>query len=870
VDRENREELAFHVERLVREKVEAGVSEPDARRQARLEVGDVDLAREDLAGTRTGFALEQLGRECRQAVRALGRSPATTIVAVCTMAVGIGASAALFTLVDAVVLRPLPYPDADRLVRVFDTNATSGVERSGITTGNLYDWRRRAEGLSGIAGYYVMGRTLSVGSEAEAVIAAQVTEDFFEVVGVPPAIGRPFTAAETARATFSNASMPTGTDPVIVLSHEVWQSRLGGDPEAIGRTVLLERLPFTVVGVMPPGFALPAPDVQVWIPWHVDAESPRDQHYVGGLARLAPGQTLATARQHLARVAADLGEVYPASNAGWSVQLVPLHDEVVGASSGVLWLLLAAVGLLLLVACANVALMTFTRGLDRAGEVAVRLALGASSGRLLRGFLTESAIQAAAAGVIGLGLAMAGLRLLPAMAPSLPRLGEVGFSAATFVFACGVTALTAVLSGLPHAWKRSKLQPVAALVEASRRTTSAGSHAGLRHGLAVAQLALAVVLLAGASLLVRSVQNLAAADAGFDARNVLVVPVFLDSQAYTSGERVRAYYRILFERLTSLPNVVSVGGSTTVPTSPLGPDFARPVWRADAASIADEQVPAWVRIVTAGYISTMGMRVTDGRAIDERDLPKSPPVVMISEGLARQLWPTESAVGRQLVVDYSTAGTYPYEIVGVVADVRFRGPRVAPEREIYLAHAQRSYLIMNVVVRTAGNPAALTADVRRVMRAVDPHKPPQDVQPLGDLLRATYARDRLTMTVLVWFAGTAAFLAMLSVYGVLSRLVRERQRDLAIRMAMGADGAALRRWISAAGLRLVCAGLAVGVAATILGRRLLSQFLFGIAPTDPATLAVVMLAVGLFGAVATLVPCYRATTIDPVEILRRG
>jgi putative ABC transport system permease protein len=868
--RETEEELALHVEQAVEAGIARGMSEQDARRRAALDLGSTRIVQEDLAATRPAFAFEQLWRELRHAARVLGRSPGTTVVSVVTMTVGLGASSALFALVDSILLRPLPYPQPEALVRVFDTNERTGVERSGVATGNLFEWRTRTSAFSGMAGYYAMGRTISNGVDAASVVAAQVTDDFFPVAGVAPMLGRTFIRAEFEAATFSSAAMPTGSNPVVVLAERLWRSRFGGDPAIVGRTVQLERLPFTVIGIMPEGFALPSAEVQAWIPWRIDGTSPRDQHYVGAIARMAARMTLNDAEQRLASVAAELAAAYPATNEGWSVRLVPLHEDVVGASSNVLWLMLAAVGLLLLVACANVALMTFTRGLDRAGEAAVRLALGASPPRLVREFLMESAILSAAAGTLGLALAWATIRALPTLAPDLPRLAEVRLSPLACLFALGATTVSAVLSGLPHAWRRARLNPIEALSDASLRTTRAGSHTTLRHAVAAAQVALSVVLLTGAGLLVRSVQALSTAETGFDARGVLVVPVFLDSQAYKNGDQTRTYYRTLRERLAALPTVTSVAGATTVPTSPLGPDFARPVWRQDSEPGGAARVPAAVRIVTSGYPATMGLRLAAGRAIDDRDSAASPRVVMVSEGLARQLWPGETAVGRQLVVDYSTAGTYPYEVVGVVGDVRFRGPRSSPEREIYLAHAQRPYLTMNVVVKSSGDPRRLVPGVLRAMREIDPNKPPQAAHALEDLLQSTYARDRLTMTVLVGFGTTATFLAMLSVYGVLSRLVRERTRDIAVRMAMGASGVDLLKWVSRIGARLVVSGVVLGLMATVMASRTMERFLFGVEPTDPYTAAAVVVLVSVVGGIATVLPWYRASTVDPLAILRRG
>lgn len=808
-------------------------------------------------------------QDVRHAARSLAGTPGTTVFAVLIMAVGLGASTALFALVDAALLRPLPYPNPDALVRIFDTNQRTGVDRSGIATGNLHEWRIRTRAFTGLAGYYAMGRTLSVDGQGQAIIAAQVTADFFTVAGVEPALGRTFTAEDTARATYNSAMMPTGADPVAILSEATWRTRFGGDPQVVGRTVLVERVPYTIVGVMPAGFALPTPEAEVWLPWHVDGKSPRDQHYLGGLARVARGTTLAAAQRDLERVVADLARAYPATNADWSARLVPFHAELVGSAGRVLWLLLGAIALVLLVACGNVALITMTRALDRAGDTALRLALGAAPSRIVRQVLVEASLQTGGAAMLGLALAAGAIRVMPSVVPDLPRVGELSLSLPVLGLVCAVAVLTAVLSALPQAWHSARVDPAAALAGASRRTIGA-SPSIVRHAMTVAQVALAVVLLTGAGLLVRSVRNLSAADSGFDTSGVLVAPVFLDTQGYRNADQVRTYYRTLFERLAALPGVRAVGGSTTVPTSPLGPDFARPVWRQDTPGEHADHVPASVRIVSSGYAAAMGLRVKAGRALDERDHPDGPRVVMVSESLARQLWPDSNAVGQSLMVDYSTAGTYPYEVVGVVGDVRFRGPRSAPDREIYLPHAQRPYLTMNVVVKADGDPRLLAADVRRVMRDIDPQKPPQSVDALEDLLRETYAREQLTMATLVAFAAAAALLAALSVYGVLSRLVGERTRDIAIRITMGAEPRALLRWIAGMGTRMLLSGIGIGWLATRLGSNSIAGVLYGITPSDPSTTLAVCASVGLLGALATLLPWRRATRVDPVEALRRG
>jgi predicted permease len=351
---------------------------------------------------------------------------------------------------------------------------------------------------------------------------------------------------------------------------------------------------------------------------------------------------------------------------------------------------------------------------------------------------------------------------------------------------------------------------------------------------------------------------------------VLIAPIFLDSQAYNSGERTRTYYRTLFERLASAPGVVAVGGATTVPTSPLGPDFERPVWPADSAPDTANRVPAAVRIVTPGYFSALAMRITEGRALDDGDLPASPRVVMVNETLAARLWPGAPAAGRQLVVDYSTAGTYAYDVVGVVGDVRFRGPRSRPRAEIYLAHAQRSYLIMNVAIKSAGDPRALIPTVRAVLKEIDAQKPAHGLYALEDLVGATYARERQAMVTLLVFAGTALFLAVLSVYGVLSQQVRERAREIGIRMALGAGASSVVSWVATRGLRLIAIGVGIGLLAAWMLSRGVASLLFEVAPTDGLTAICVVLLLTCVALAATVIPSWRATRIDPVTILRRG
>jgi putative ABC transport system permease protein len=870
VDRDVTDEMATHVEMLVAQKMARGLDEPEARRQARLELGTIHAARERVREERTGFALEQMWRELVQAARVLRRSPGLTVLSIATMGAGIGVSAILFALVHGIVLTPLRYPDADRLVRIFDTNQATGVERSGIASGNVDDWRRGVSSFTGIAAYYAMGRTVSVHGDAEVLLTAQVSDDFFAIAGVSPVVGRLFEADEIRRASYSSSLAPTGPDPVVILSASMWRDRFGGSTDVIGQSLLLDRRPFRIVGVMPAGFDLPESGVRVWIPWNISNDSPRDQHYLGAIARLAPGVRIEQAERQLNGVAADLARKFPDTNRGWGVRLSPLSVETIGEAATVLWVLLAAVGLVLLVACANVALLSLMRGLDRTEETSVRLALGASTPRLLREFLMESVLLAGCGGILGVVTAMAGLRVLPALTRDLPRLDEVAVDGRVLLFIGAITVFTALFSGLPQAWRRTRATTIGAAGGLALRTTASAEKHALRDAIVIAQVALAVVLLAGSSLLVRSYLHLRSTDPGFDPRGVLVAPIFLDAQAYNSGDKSRAYYRTLFERLSAIPGVSAVGGATTVPASPLGPDFQRPVWPEGTSVDPAQQTPAFVRVVTPGYFPVMNLRVAEGRPFDDRDQPDSSRVVMISETLAGRLWPGQSAIGRQLVIDYSTRGTYPYEIVGVVGDTRFRGPRSEPLAEVYFPHAHNPYLILNVVIRASRDPRAIVPAVRQALREIDPQKPAHGLNTLEDLMGATYARDRQAMVTLLIFASTAIFLAVLSVYGVLSQRVRERSREIGIRIALGADRTHLVSWVVGTGVRLVSGGVAAGLLIAWLLTGTIDRLLVGVAPTDPLTAMVVVAAIMGVCLSASIMPCRRATRIDPATTLRRG
>jgi len=869
LDREAEEELSQHVETAVAEKVRRGLDESEARRQVRIELGHPDSARERLREGRPGALVESLRRDVAYAVRMLRKRPGFSALCVLTIALGVGASTALFAVLQAVVLRPLPLPRPESLVRVFDTNPEAGVERTGVASANLADWRRRARLLTGVAGYYSMGRTLTADGSSEVVLAAQVTEDFFPLLGVDAALGRTFTAGEMARALFNSAAAPVGPDPVVVIAHGLWRRRFGADPSVVGRTITIDRRTFRVVGVMPSGFPMPEPGVQLWLPWDVAEDPPRDQHYLGAVARLAEGVTRDQAEHDLNAVARALSDEHPRTNRGWAVRLVPLHEEVVGDAGRTLFVLLGAVGLLLLAACANVAVLSLARGLERGPEASIRLALGATRRQLLQQFLVESLLLAGlggALGALGAALAVAGLRRAEA---SLPRLHEVQLDPVALLFAVAATASCALVAGLPYAWRRARANAGTELHDGTTRATAGRGRRLVRDGLVVAEVALAVVLLTGAGLLFRSYQRLHAVDPGFEPEGVLVAPIFLDMETYGSEDKTRAYYARLFERLEALPGVVSVGAATALPTSPLGPDFERPVWPEERPGEERARRQAWVRMVTPRYFETLGIRLRAGRTFTDADGPAAPHAVILSEGLARRLWPAGGAVSRRLVVDYSTSGTYGYDVVGVVNDLRFGGPRRAARDEIYLPHAQRPYLVMNVALRTRADPRQLAPAVREVLHEIDAQKPAHGIHDLSTLLGATYARDRQTMLAMASFAVAALLLSLFGVHGVLLHRVREQKREIGIRMAVGASRGRIVSWVAGHGLRLVLMGTSIGLGLAVVSARAASPLLFGAGAVDGASLLAVAV-LPLTALVVSVHPAWRATRVDAAEVLRRG
>ncbi|HSF14281.1 MAG TPA: ABC transporter permease [Vicinamibacteria bacterium] len=883
------QELSEMMEACAGEALENGASTEQACAAAEAQVPDWDVliseiqeAAVNVPGQRSHSAwrsthrgrrftlLSGIGKDLMSAVRSLAKYPAFAAIVILTLALGIGANAAIFSLVDAVLFTPLPFEAPNDLLRVFSTHPENSYQPTGVSTGDVVDWRRRNDVFEGIGAWYVMGRTLSTEQIVEVVNVAQVSEDFFTVLKAPPLLGRTFTPAETARATFNSAAAHIGTDPVAVISHRAWQQRFGADASILDQSLVLDRQNWRVIGVMPPDFDFPSPDVELWIPWSFEGKRPHDQRYLSAIARLKPDVTLDAAEARMNAIAEALGSELPESNDGWRVALVSLYEDIVSDSRATIVIVWGAVITVLLVACVNIASLQLVRTGERQREVVLRLALGASRARLARQYLAESLLLSILGGSLAIPCATGVLNAMGALLPEgIPRWSDVGLSASLLTCAAALTVCAGVFFGLVPVAAAPGDALSANINEASGRTTGGAARwERWRKLLVVSELGMAVVLLAATGLLVRSFVHLMAVNVGFRPDHVVILPITLDNHEYDSGAKTRAYYKSVTEKLAGVPGVVSVGGVTALPMSPIGPDFDRPIWAEGEIPPPGGSRRADIRMATPGYFPTLGISLLRGRAFDDTDTPDSPKVVMVNDSLARQIWPGEDPIGKRLMIDYSTAGTYPYEVVGMVNDVRFHGIRSLPRAELYLPHAQRSYLIMNIAVRTEVEPEALVPELRKAVLEVDPMQPAYGVMPLEELVRSSVARDRFAMILIGSFGVLALALALLGIFGVLSYHVGQRTHEVGVRAALGASRRDIVTMMLSTGLRLSLAGIGLGVLLSLLSMRWLTSMLFGVNPVDPLTFAVVTVLPAAGALVACYLPARRAAAVDPVIALR--
>jgi putative ABC transport system permease protein len=802
--------------------------------------------------------IDLLRQDLTYALRRLRKAPGFALVAVATLALGIGANSAIFSVVDAVLLRPLPFPQPDRLVRVAQTWKGRPTVYS---PQNYLDVEAQATGFQGLAAIDTTGITLTGQGAAARLEGAEVSAAFFDVLRVRPLHGRGFLAGENE----------PGRTRVAVLGHQLWRDRFGADPSVVGRTISLNRQSYSVVGVAPPGFRYPD-ETEVWTPMEYDQRfrsNSRGAWYLSVVGRLRDGATLDGARQEVATIAARLAQAYPADNEGVGGTVISLHEATVGASRRALLVLLGAVGLVLLVACVNVANLLLARIAARETELAVRTALGAGRGRLVRQLLTESLLLAVLGGIAGLALAALLVDALVALQPQgVPRLAEVSVNRSVIGFAAMLSLVTTVLFGAFPALQTSRRATAQALRQGSRGILT-GGRGGLRSGLVIGQIALAMVLLAGSSLLVRSFARLRSVDPGFRTEGALAFRVSLPESAYADDARMLSFHDDLQRRLAALPGVRSVGAVAGLPLS--GNHFNISFAVEGRPALPPAQQPSLeVRIATPGYFRTIGIPLRRGRSFTDSDGPEAPQVVVLSESAVRRFFPDEEPVGKtiRLGLGRGRGRKAGGEVVGVVGDVKELGLAAESPPEVYLPYAQFPIQSMDVVLRTDVPPRSLAAVAERVVHGLDAELPVARVATLDEVLARSVSEPRFYALLLGSFAATALFLAALGLFGVMSYAVAQRTRELAVRIALGARREEMLLLVLREALVLGVGGVAAGLFGALALSRVIASMLFELSPTDPATLAGVAGTLVAVALLASYLPARRATRVDPVIALR--
>ncbi len=814
--------------------------------------------------------LDALNQDLRYAIRQLRRSPGFAAVALLTLALGIGATTAIFSVVRGVLLRPLPYAHPDRIVMVW--NRWTGYERTWISPAELFDYRK-AKGLAAVAAFSPDAANLEGEQGAERVAAGVVTPSLFGVLGVSAERGRTFREEE---------GRPGGPSDVVLLTDELWRRRYGADPSIVGRRILVDGAPRTVVGILPPGVRLPLQfgsqrPAEMFVPIVLDpAHLTRGSHYLYGVARLAPGATTASVtaelRTIIGRVHSETGAYPPQMH--FEAFAVPVLDQVVGSVRAALWILLGAVGFVLLIACVNIANLLLARLEARRREFAVRSALGAGRAALARQLLVEGGLLALGGAVVGIGVALSALRLLAALGGgSVPRLGDVRLDLPVLAVTALVTAGCALFFALAPLLHLGRSGLAGRLREGGRGAMGGGPRLGFRRALVGLQAMLALVLLVGAGLLVRSFWGLTAVDPGVRAGGVLSYRISLPSAEFPADADVTGFYDRLLDRLRRIPGVQDAGAVRALPLSGSIGD-----WNFDIEGRPSNQrsITADWQVATPGYFRAAGIPLVSGRTFGSTDDQRAPGAAIIDRAMAERFWPGENPLGQRIRIhSHRDRDKDPWlTIVGVVGNVRYTTLTEPPHATWYVPEAQARASLgsprrtLSVLVRTSGDPKALLGPVRSVMHDLDPRVPLSRVATLGDVVSTARAEPRFLMTVLVSFALLATVLAATGLYGVMAYYVRQRDREVAVRMAMGAQARQVIGLVLRQGLLPVAAGLVGGLLVAVAASRALGSLLYGVGALDPLTYATVALGFGLVALLACAVPARRATRLQPATVLR--
>ncbi|MGA2723803.1 MAG: ABC transporter permease [Bryobacteraceae bacterium] len=810
--------------------------------------------------------MNSLGRDLRHGARLLWKAPGFSAVALVALALGMGATSAIFSVVDAVLLKPLPFRDPQRLVLLWERNPAQNLEKILVAPGNFLEWRNESRALESLAAIHDISINLTGGPnghiDPEELRAERVSASLFSLLGVRPVVGRAFLPEEDQ----------PGRTNCALLSYALWQRRFGGDLSIAGKAIRLRDRSYTVVGVLPAGFSALGSAVDVWIPLGLspnDARTP-GMHFLTVIGRLKPGVEMDRARTEMDVIGSRLEHANPALDRGWRPSVFPLRDELVGHVQQALLVLMAAVGFLLLMACVNVANLLLARGATRRKEIAIRTALGAGRGRIVAQLLSESMLLALAGGALGMALARGVVALVARLGPaSIPRLAEAGVDARLFLFALGVSAATGILFGIAPAIQISGADLNAALTEVGRGGTTGRSARMVRNALVVAEVALAVVVLIGAGLLIRSFVRLRSADPGFRPSGLLTLRVPLAGGRNAAPDRRIAFFQQVTERVAALPGVRAVGAVSGLPLTGLGGGSAFAVDGRPAP--APEQRPiGLLRSVSSAYFRTMGIPLLAGRVFADSDTSQAPAVIVVNQTLARRFWLGANPLGGRLVVDANNARVA--EIVGVVGDVKPERIESQDWPTIYCPYAQAPSATMVMVVQTAGPegvpPLTLASAVEREVHQLDPDQPVADARSMEDVVDQAIAGARFNTVLLGVFALIAFVLAAVGIYGVISCDVSERTHEIGIRVALGAQPGDVLKLVLGQGARLAGYGIAAGLAAAFALTRLMAAMLYGVKATDAYTFAAIPVLLGAVALAASYLPSRRALGLDPVTALR--
>ncbi len=795
-------------------------------------------------------------------LRLMARRPGMTIAALVTLALGTGASAAIFSLVNAVVLRPFPYEDPDRIITLWQNNTKAGIPQQDPSPANFLDWRDGQQSFESLASIEPWSFEYVERGEPEKFRASVVSEGFFETLGAQALYGRVLTKDDYR----------TGHDKVVVISHGLWKRWLGGDPQVIGQTIsFLDEGPCTIIGVMPPEFQFPDKSRVIWAPFTSEDRYRKDRGstYIKVIGRLREGVTLDEAQADMDIIGARLAAQYPQFNDGVRVRLTPLPEQIVGEIRPAMLVLLGAVGFVLILACANVANILLSRGFEREHEIAIRAAMGASRKRIVRQLLTESLALALAGGAGGLLLSYWLIDLLVALSPAnIPRIEQVSVDGRVLGFSLAVSILTAVLFGLAPALQFSKPDLNLSLKQGGRSTTGSPARRRTRNLLVIAEMALAIVLLIGAGLLLRSFVNLLEVDPGFRKENILALQVFAYGEKYRKPEQRAAFFRDTIERISTIPGVKTAGAVSAVPF--LGEDSidldTTFIVEGRPAPPPDEEPTVFVSVATENYFAALGIPLLEGRLFKPTDDLTSPPVVLVNETLARRYFRDEDPVGKKIQVRFGRPASY--EIIGVVGDVRQTGLDSAPRPEVFRPHLQYPFGSMSFIVRTSSDPRASMAAVKSQIWQGDPQQTFYNVATMEQLVSTTLDARRFNLLVIGTFALAALILAGIGIYGVMSFSTFQRTHEIGVRMALGAESKDMIRLVLGQGMTLVAAGVGIGLIAALILTRFISSFLFEVSAFDPATFAVVSAMLTGVALVACYIPARRAARVDPMIALR--